>query len=91
MPEVLSPLNDPMKNLLGLSLVVTASALLIGGWQGIAPLRHVFLVLNGTISPSVGNLGVVGGEVFIFVAVACASYFCLRIGYSLLDSDHNYH
>ncbi len=47
---------------------------------------HLVGVLNGTISPSTGNLGVVAGEFLIYAAVAGVAYLFLRFGFKLLDS-----
>ena len=75
-----------MKTVLGLAVVVVAALLVVRGWQLVEPIQHVYLVLNGTISPSRGNLSVVGGEVLIYAMTACVAYLCLRFGYRLIDS-----
>jgi hypothetical protein len=52
----------------------------------VAPFRHLLGVLDGTISPSSGNLGVVAGEFVILAAVAAAAYVFLRCAAQLMDA-----
>ena len=66
-------------------LISLALVLLLGGSRVVAPITHLVGVLNGTISPSSGNLGVLAGEFLIYVAVAGVAYLFLRFGFKLLD------
>ena len=66
--------------------IAFALVLLLGSSRVIAPITHLVGVLNGTISPSSGNLGVLAGEFLIYVAVAGVAYLFLRFGFKLLDS-----
>lgn len=67
-------------------LIAIAVVLVCVGFGSVAPFRHAFGVLNGTVSPSSGNLGVVAGEFLIYTAVAGVAFLCLRSGFRLLDS-----
>ncbi len=51
----------------------------------VAPFRHTLLVLDGTISPSTGNLGVVAGEFVILAGFALAAFVFLLCGARILD------
>ncbi len=78
-----------MRLLLGGWLLLLAVIVVVRGFPMVAPFRHLVLVLDGTISPSSGNLGVVAGEFLILTAFAVVAFVFLRCGAHLLDGSVN--
>ncbi|NNE46638.1 MAG: hypothetical protein HKN37_08255 [Rhodothermales bacterium] len=75
-----------MKLLVSGWLVLLAIVIVESGFPLVAPFRHLLGVVDGTISPSSGNLGVVAGEFVILAAVAAIAYVFLRCAAKILDT-----
>lgn len=58
------------------------------GFSMVAPFRHALLVLDGTISPSTGNLGVVAGEFGILAGIALLAFVFLLSGARILEGSN---
>lgn len=75
-----------MKILVSGWLLFLAIAIVETGFPLVAPFRHLLGVVDGTISPSSGNLGVVAGEFIILAAVAAIAFVFLRCAAHILDA-----